>query len=270
MSTEPYIPPRPDLGQPSPSPRPAAEPPAPEAQLPARQPASWSWVEAIGVYLVAFLLAGLATVPVFAVLGERSDLALLMASVLAALVIVAVLVAWLQAYHRDWRVVMGFPERGVWPSEIRAGAVFGIGLYAVAVFLVGGILLLVLNALSGQPVQAPEQVPQGLSAAGLALTVVYAIVIAPIGEELFFRGILFRSLRDRHGFGVGAAGSAVAFGLIHYIPGPTIDAALLMLVMMFTGAALAYLYERRGTIVAPMAAHMMFNMIGLALIVGLR
>ena len=64
-------------------------------------------------------------------------------------------------------------------------------------------------------------------------------MIAPIGEELFFRGVLFRSLRDRHGFWVGAVGSAIGFGLIHYIPGSAVDAALLMIVMFFTGLALA-------------------------------
>ena len=105
---------------------------------------------------------------------------------------------------------------------------------------------------------------------GTALTSVYAIVIAPIGEELFFRGVLFRSLRDRHGFWVGAMGSAVGFALIHYIPGSAVDAALLMIVMFFTGLALCFLYERRGTIVAPLAAHMMFNVIGILLILGLR
>jgi hypothetical protein len=104
----------------------------------------------------------------------------------------------------------------------------------------------------------------------MALTIVYAVAIAPFGEELFFRGVLFRALRDRFGFKVGALGSGVAFGLIHYIPGPAIDAALLMLVMTFVGAAFAFIYERRDAFVAPLAAHVMFNLIGLALILGFR
>jgi membrane protease YdiL (CAAX protease family) len=162
------------------------------------------------------------------------------------------------------------PVRGRWRSDAGAGALFGIGLYPVAVLVVGGIVLVLLQALSGESVQAPEQVPQDLSPVGRAITIAYAIAIAPFGEELFFRGILFRSLRDRFGFAVGAAGSAVAFGLIHYIPGPAIDAALLMLVMTFVGVALAFIYERRGSFVAPLAAHVTFNVIGLALILGLR
>jgi membrane protease YdiL (CAAX protease family) len=65
-------------------------------------------------------------------------------------------------------------------------------------------------------------------------------------------------------------GSAIGFGLIHYIPGSAVDAALLMIVMFFTGLALAFIYERRGTIVVPIAAHMTFNVIGIVLIFGLR
>ena len=65
-------------------------------------------------------------------------------------------------------------------------------------------------------------------------------------------------------------GSAVGFALIHYIPGSAVDAALLMIVMFFTGLALCFLYERRETIVAPLAAHMTFNVIGILLILGLR
>jgi membrane protease YdiL (CAAX protease family) len=45
---------------------------------------------------------------------------------------------------------------------------------------------------------------------------------------------------------------------------------LLMGVMVFTGVALAWFYERRGNIVASMVAHATFNVIGLTLILALR
>jgi hypothetical protein len=99
---------------------------------------------------------------------------------------------------------------------------------------------------------------------------VYATVIAPIHEELFFRGILFRALADRLGFVGGALGSGVAFGLIHYIPGEWQDSTLLMVVMVATGYALAWIYRRRANLLAPIVAHATFNAIGLALIYALR
>jgi uncharacterized protein len=265
MSTEPTVPPRPDHLHPVP-----AGPPPPPTEAPRREGATWSWVEAVGVYVVAFLIAGMLSLPVLNAFDEDSDLANMTATLVAALVIIGILIGWLSMYHRGWVGVMRLPERGRWGAEILAGFLFGVGLYVVAVVFVGGILLILLNALSGEQVQAPEQVPEGLSAVGIAVTSLYAIVIAPFGEELFFRGVLFRTLRDRHGLRIGLLGTGVGFGLIHFIPGSPVDAALLMLVMAFTGASLGYLYERRGTIVAPIAAHMTFNVIGLVLILGLQ
>lgn len=264
MSSEPSVPPRPDRLHSV-----SATPPPPAAEG-VRPPATWGWLEAVGVYVVAFLFAGVLTVPVLNLLNDNTDLAKIAATVLAAIVIIGVLIGWLSMYHRGWLEVMRLPEPGRWRSEVLAGVLFGIGLYPVAVVFVGGLLLVLLNALSGEPVQAPEQVPQSLSTVGLLLTTVYAVVIAPLGEELFFRGVLFRTLRDRHGLRIGLLGTALGFGLVHFIPGDAVDAALLMLVMAFTGGALGYLYERRGTIVAPLAAHVTFNVIGLALILGLQ
>ena len=265
MSTEPTVPPRPDHLHPVP-----AAPSPPAAEKPRPEGATWSWVEAVGVYVVAFLIAGMLSLPVLNAFDGESDLANMTATVVAALVIIGILVGWLSLYHRGWVRVMRLPEKGRWGAEILAGILFGLGLYIVAVVLVGGLLLILLNALSGDQVQAPEQVPQGLSAVGIVVTTLYAIVIAPFGEELFFRGVLFRTLRDRHSLKIGLLGTGVGFGLIHFIPGDAVDAALLMLVMAFTGASLGYIYERRGTIVAPIAAHMTFNVIGLALILGLQ
>ena len=245
-------------------------PPPPGAPDGFPSAATWSWYEAIGVYLLAFVLAGLATVPFIQFLEPEADLTNIVLTVVAAVVIIGVLVLWLSRYHRGWLAVLRLPEPGTWRKEVGSGVLFGIGLYPVMVFVVGGLLTVLLQTISGEPVEAPEQVGEHLPAVGTALTVVYAIVIAPIGEELFFRGVLFRALRDRHGFWVGAVGSSIGFGLIHFIPGSAIDAALLMTVMFFTGIALCFIYERRRTIVAPIAAHVTFNVIGIVLILGLR
>ncbi len=268
MSNQPQIPPRPDGLHPVPvlPPRPDAL----EATDDLRPKVSWSWYEALGVYIVAFLLAGLATLPVLRLMEPEADLTNIVVTIIAALVILGVLLLWLSMYHRGWLEAMRLPAPGTWRKEIGSGVLFGLGLYPVMVIVVGGLLVYLLQTISGEHVEAPEQVGEHLPAIGTALTIVYAIVIAPVGEELFFRGVLFRSLRDRHGFWVGAVGSAVGFGLIHFIPGSAIDAALLMIVMFLTGIALCFLYERRGTIVAPLATHITFNVIGIVLIFGLR
>ena len=253
------VPPRPDL---QPGGAPVPEMPPPERPL-----ATWRWWEALLVYLLILVVSAFATLPIFRFIRSQG-LANLSASAVIALINVALLVLWLQAFHPRWRKVIGFPRR-VWP-EVRAGLGFGALLYPVIVLGVGIIVNLVLQVITGKSVHSPRQLPAHLSAAGVAISIVYAVVIAPIHEELFFRGILFRSLADRYGFAIGASGSGLAFGLIHYVPGPWYGSVLLMSVMVFTGVALAWFYERRGNIAASMVAHATFNVIGLTLILALR
>jgi uncharacterized protein len=254
------VPPRPDL--------PAHDASIPEMPAPERPLATWRWWEALLVYLLIMIVSAFAVLPIFQVIQPRG-LANLTASAIIAIITVALLVLWLQRFHPGWRKVIGFPRR-IWP-EVRAGTGFGALLYPVVVFGVGIALNLLLEQVTGRTIRSPRQLPANLSAAAVTVAIAYSLVIAPIHEELFFRGILYRSLADRYGFAVGAGGSGLAFGLIHYVPAPSwYDSVLLMGVMVFTGIALAWFYQRRGNIVASMVAHATFNVIGLTLILTLR
>ena len=73
-------------------------------------------------------------------------------------------------------------------------------------------------------------------------------------------------MRDRHGFWLGAAVSSLLFGLVHFVPAPWPDTVLLQTTMVFTGLALAAIYEWRGTLVSCIVAHMSFNVIGVVFI----
>lgn len=254
-----HVPPNPDL--------PAQGASIPEEPPTERPLATWRWWEAILVYLLILVVSRYAALPILKVIRSRG-LANLSASAIIAVVIVTLLVLWLQRFHPRWRDVIGLPRR-IWP-EVRAGTMFGALLYPVVVFGVGIALDLLLELVTGRTIRSPRQLPAHLSAAGVAVSIAYSLVIAPIHEELFFRGILFRSLADRYGFAVGAGGSGLAFGLIHYVPGHAYGSLLLMGVMVFTGVALAWFYQRRGNIVASMVAHATFNVIGLTLILSLR
>jgi CAAX protease family protein len=274
MAEEP-IPPRPDAihplpAQPPPPLAPPLAPPTGDRALDARPKATWTWWEGCAVYVVSFILAGVATLPILSVLKGNENLANITSTAVAALVIIAVLVAWLQNSHPTWREIIGFPRPGEWWREIRVSVGFGLLLYPAMVFIVGLVVSLLLQAVSGHPVTAPEQVPSSLSAVGVVVTALYALVIAPIHEELFFRGILFRGVRDRYGRLLGFLATGLGFGLIHYIDGPWQGTILLMGVMVFNGMALAWWYERRGTLVASVVAHMTFNVIGLTLILATR
>ncbi|WP_435019308.1 CPBP family glutamic-type intramembrane protease [Tundrisphaera sp. TA3] len=88
--------------------------------------------------------------------------------------------------------------------------------------------------------------------------VLLAVVVAPVAEELFFRGMLFNALRQRMPIGLAAILSAAIFGLLH----PFGLAQRLSIVV--GGLFLALLYGWRKTLVAPILLHGLVNALGMA------
>lgn len=87
----------------------------------------------------------------------------------------------------------------------------------------------------------------------LAGMVTVACVLAPMNEELLFRGAIFRFLRQRFHRAVALTFSAVFFGAMH---GNWAGAAPLAVL----GIVLALAYERTGDIRVPIIAHALFNL----------
>jgi len=89
---------------------------------------------------------------------------------------------------------------------------------------------------------------------GVALLTVTAILVAPLAEELFFRGLLLPALwhRLRHAW-LAIALSAAAFGFIHI----SLPQTVLPLVCM--GIVLGYLRVRYRSLAACVVAHALFN-----------
>ena len=100
------------------------------------------------------------------------------------------------------------------------------------------------------------QRPHGIGLLVLALLV--TAVAAPVCEELFFRGMLFRLLEERTFLWIAVAISAVAFGLAH--ASPAINLALLP-TFMYMGAVLALVYVRTGWLTNSMLLHGLNNAI---------
>ncbi len=88
--------------------------------------------------------------------------------------------------------------------------------------------------------------------ATIALMAVAAVVAAPICEEIVFRGYLYGVAKKFAGPWVAALCSALVFGAAH---GSL--AALLPLTVF--GLLLVFVYEKTGSIWAPMAIHFAFN-----------
>ena len=235
-----------------------ARPDAPEV--------SWRWWEAIVVFVIGSLIGVVLAIPGVAAV-ESKDLTDLVAASAGEVGLGVGVLGWLWLMHRRDIPALGFPKRPL--REVVAGVVGGLVIYIGGVFVIGAILETIIQNLSNKSVQAPHQLPTHLTGPEIVLAGITVIVFAPIAEELFFRGMIFKSLRARRGFWFAGPISAVCFGAAHY-QGQWQDGLLLSLVMVCVGLALAYLYERRGNIVANIAAHATFNVIGFIFIVTLN
>jgi membrane protease YdiL (CAAX protease family) len=83
---------------------------------------------------------------------------------------------------------------------------------------------------------------------------VAAILIAPLGEELLFRGILYPAIKQRGFPRLALWGTSLAFGAIH------LNLAI-FLPLTVLALLLAWLYEKTENLLAPAMAHSCFNAI---------
>lgn len=98
--------------------------------------------------------------------------------------------------------------------------------------------------------------------------VVTVAVLAPIVEEVVFRGVIFRMIREKKSFLLAAVVSGFAFGLIHVLTsilsGNFIDAVYLLLYGAL-GVVFAKAYEDTGSIYASIILHGVYNFIAFLL-----
>lgn len=131
------------------------------------------------------------------------------------------------------------------------GFVIGVVMQLVFLPIVYGILSTFVDT-SSLDKPAKELTDRAKGSVGIALLVLVIVIGAPIAEEIFFRGLVMRSIAARYSDSIAVVGSAVMFALVHFQP------------LQFTGLALfgivlAYCARRTGRLGMGMAAHMSFN-----------
>jgi membrane protease YdiL (CAAX protease family) len=95
----------------------------------------------------------------------------------------------------------------------------------------------------------------GLIAAG-----VMVIAIAPVVEEVFFRGFFYRALRTRYPIALAALIDGLIFGVIHYSFDGA-DALLILPPLAFLGVIFCLVYERTGSLYAVIGMHTFNNIV---------
>lgn len=141
------------------------------------------------------------------------------------------------------------------------GAAAGIAL-VVPVLVWAAILT---NLLGTTPDSALPRLTSDVD--GLAI-VLGAAIVAPLGEELFFRGFAFTAWRTDLGVAAAIRRSAILFAAVHILnvqvdTSETLAAVggqllVQFLVILPAGLLLAFMYERRG-LAASLGTHMAYN-----------
>lgn len=144
-------------------------------------------------------------------------------------------------------------ELGVKAAGWRSFLLYGV---------LGGLFLLVAITLLGvlikqfQPDLSPQYYEEVLRSAGnlaVVLMVIFAgAVLAPLSEELFYRGMVYPVFRGKLGPLWGAVLTGLVFGAVHGDPWRAVPLAI-------GGAILCYFYEKSGSILVPAVAHGIWN-----------
>jgi len=149
---------------------------------------------------------------------------------------------------------LGLRRRAIGPDTVR-----GLLWLLAALPLVYGALLVSVELLAWP--ETPEhpmlRLVVRLSPAWQAVVAFSVVVLAPLTEEVFFRGLLQTSLRGPLGSPWRAIAAAAAVFAIFHPPHH-------MPALFVLGAAMGWAYERTGRLIAPLTMHAAFNAIHLA------
>ena len=219
----------------------------------------WGMGDAVAGLLLSLALSVLASTAVLAAVGQDAfeDLALWATALLQVPLWLALVGTPLVATHlkgrRSLRDDFGLAMR--W-SDVPLG--LGLGL-ALQVAL--GVLLQVLYPLLGIDLDrvgdsAEDLAVRATDGPGIVLLLLIAAVGAPVVEELFYRGLLLRSVQRRFGDAAAVVVPAVVFGLVHF---QVFDLVALVLF----GMAVGTLALRQGRLGMAIWAHVAFNLTAL-------
>jgi uncharacterized protein len=133
-------------------------------------------------------------------------------------------------------------------------------LQAAALLVAAGIAIDLGLGLLGEPLGLTSHWTEWFDAdlawgpaAAVAVTLLGSILFAPVFEEIIFRGLLYGTLRTRLTWPVAALASAMVFALAHGY------GAAGFLSVFVSGLLWAWMYERTGSLLPSMAAHVVNN-----------
>ncbi|MBE6664487.1 MAG: CPBP family intramembrane metalloprotease [Ruminococcaceae bacterium] len=126
-------------------------------------------------------------------------------------------------------------------------ALLGVGMLGVFQAVV-----LVIGKIAPSWLEAQNAHSESILNGYMWVAVIYTVIVAPICEELVFRGLMLSTLKDKIPRWASIVGIAVIFGLIHSFPIGFIYAFSL-------GLVLGWLYYYTSSLVPCIIVHALFN-----------
>lgn len=217
---------------------------------PARSVAWWDVVVVMIVFMLTMGLGGIISTALGVRLpGEAyttsfdADVLELAASMQARFVaisyaismVLCLVILWIYRLLRGWSSLLSFRAPG-WASPVR---------------LLFGYLLMWCMSIAVEPLASLLPGDQDALGGGGWL-LVSAVLLAPMFEEIIFRGYAAGTLRRLYGGLTAWVASSILFGLVHMVPSVVVTAT-------FSGLVLGFLYLRFRSLVLVIILHAMNN-----------
>jgi hypothetical protein len=132
---------------------------------------------------------------------------------------------------------------------------FGVGLQIVAV-----LPIYWLERIYGHEAeQSVVEVADNASTWEVPLLAIGIVLLAPLAEELLFRGVLLRALCRKYSPTLAVFVSALVFGLVHAAGDPSVGTLIALPALVLVGLVCGYQAVRTGTLSRSILIHMGFN-----------
>jgi membrane protease YdiL (CAAX protease family) len=230
--------------------QPTAAPPPPPEQDAATGADNWPWyfgllalvVGLLGSVAASFLIGGIW----IAAGGDSDDAAFIVIGTAVQSVIFIAAVVWLAKTRGPVTFLdFGLRRAPFWPTVGKMVAIMGSYLVILAIY----------NALVHLSADdTPDKLGANAGIFGMLCFGVLVAVLAPISEEVFFRGMIFRSFSNGFGVWGGAIASGVLFGALH-IDSFASERLLQVVPLGLLGIMFALLYAWSGTLYSTIALH---------------
>ncbi len=226
--------------------------------------APWGIGEALIIFFIALVSTSAVSIVLFAFLSSIADTttAIFMLIFLSSAIMYSILLAGtfysVKVRHGSDRTALGLKLDGLGKGIAR-----GVGL-GVPLFI-GALVLAYLSHYILEPTntdylsKSVSEMSQGAVNAGLIILFIFTLVIlAPVCEEIFFRGYLYPALRNRMNKQPAMLVNGLMFAAAHFDLFGFLPRFLL-------GYGLCWIYDKDRTLGGPIAGHALYN--GLILLI---